>query len=189
LRDSVARRERELLGSRDWSAIKLADVAAPRASAGRPYTKSSDRGQGMAQGYALRMGRPSGGRRRRTPATQHRRVYAAFRKAFEAFSKTRGRPAGDLAADGGAKRPDADSSPTDSGPIITQCSARLTSSFVHSWISEKRGRLRNECAPHRPAGHEHVSMPPPGGRPRTWPLTWHDYDACVRELTVSSVKN
>lgn len=53
---------------------------------------------------------------------------------------------------------------TDSGPIITRCSARLTSSFMHSWVKaseEDAGILAGD----RPAGHE-LCLDAAGGRPR-----------------------
>src|SRR6202051_886264 len=55
LRDSVLDAMRELLGSRDWSAITLADVArAAGISRQTIYNEFGSR-QGLAQGYALRL--------------------------------------------------------------------------------------------------------------------------------------
>src|SRR5947209_16020411 len=135
LRDSVLDAMRELLGSRDWSSITLADVArAAGISRQTIYNEFGSR-QGLAQGYALRLAD------RLVDAVEDAiyanvgDVYAAFLQGFRAFFA-------DSAADPlvislltGAAKPDLlQIITTDSGPIITHCSARLTASFVNSWV-------------------------------------------------------
>ena len=43
---------------------------------------------------------------------------------------------------------------TDSAPIITQCSERLTSTFMHSWVRASEEDAGVLAPRHRPAGDE-----------------------------------
>jgi AcrR family transcriptional regulator len=161
LRDSVLDAMRELLGSRDWSAITLADVArAAGISRQTIYNEFGSR-HGLAQGYALRLAD------RLVDAVEDAiyanvgDVYAAFLQGFRAFFA-------DSAADPlvislltGVAKPDLlQIITTDSGPIITHCSARLTSSFMHSWMrasEEDSGMIARATVR---LAMSYVSMPP-----------------------------
>ena len=161
LRDSVLDAMRELLGSRDWSAITLADVArAAGISRQTIYNEFGSR-HGLAQGYALRLAD------RLVDAVEDAiyanvgEVYAAFLQGFRAFFA-------DSAADPlvislltGVAKPDLlQIITTDSGPIITHCSARLTSSFMHSWMrasEEDSGMIARAIVR---LAMSYVSMPP-----------------------------
>jgi AcrR family transcriptional regulator len=117
--------------------------------------------QGLAQGYALRLAD------RLVDAVEDAiyanvgDVYAAFLQGFRAFFA-------DSAADPlvislltGVAKPDLlQIITTDSGPIITHCSARLTSSFVHSWMrasEEDSGMIARAIVR---LAMSYVSMPP-----------------------------
>jgi AcrR family transcriptional regulator len=161
LRDSVLDAMRELLGSRDWSAITLADVArAAGISRQTIYNEFGSR-HGLAQGYALRLAD------RLVDAVEDAiyanvgDVYAAFLQGFRAFFA-------DSAADplvisllSGVAKPDLlQIITTDSGPIITHCSTRLTSSFMNSWMrasEEDSGMLARAIVR---LAMSYVSMPP-----------------------------
>jgi AcrR family transcriptional regulator len=135
LRDSVLDAMRELLLTRDWSAITLADVArAAGISRQTIYNEFGSR-QGLAQGYALRLADRLVDA---VGAAIHHNigdVYAAFLEGFRAFFT-------DSAADPlvislltGVAKPDLlQIITTDSGPIISRCADRLTVTFVHSWV-------------------------------------------------------
>jgi AcrR family transcriptional regulator len=115
---------RELLLSRDWSAITLADVArAAGISRQTIYNEFGSR-QGLAQGYALRLAD------RLVNAVED-----AFLQGFRSFFSESAADPLVISLLTGAAKPDLlQIITTDSGPIITHCSARLTSSFQHSWI-------------------------------------------------------
>ncbi len=135
LRDSVLDAMRELLTRRDWSSITLAAVAeAAGVSRQTIYNEFGSR-QGLAQGYAIRLADRLVDAVDRAMSNNVGDVYAAFLEGFRSFFS-------DSAADPlvislltGAAKPDLlQIITTDSGPIITRSSARLTSSFMHSWV-------------------------------------------------------
>jgi AcrR family transcriptional regulator len=161
LRDSVLDAMRELLGTRDWSAITLADVArAAGISRQTIYNEFGSR-QGLAQGYALRLADRLAGAVEDAIYANVGNVYEAFLQGFRAFFA-------DSAADplvisllSGVAKPDLlQIITTDSGPIITHCSARLTSSFMNSWVSaseEDAGMIARAIVR---LALSYVSMPP-----------------------------
>jgi AcrR family transcriptional regulator len=161
LRDSVLDAMRELLLSRDWSAITLADVArAAGISRQTIYNEFGSR-QGLAQGYAMRLADRLVSAVEDAIYSNVGDVYAAFLQGFRAFFS-------DSAADPlvislltGVAKPDLlQIITTDSGPIITHCSARLTSSFMHSWVKaseEDAGMLARAIVR---LAMSYVSMPP-----------------------------
>lgn len=135
LRDSVLDAMRELLTRRDWSSITLAAVAeAAGVSRQTIYNEFGSR-QGLAQGYAIRLADRLVDAVDRAMSNNVGDIHAAFLEGFRAFFS-------DSAADPlvislltGAAKPDLlQIITTDSGPIITRSSARLTSSFMHSWV-------------------------------------------------------
>ncbi|WP_375487154.1 TetR family transcriptional regulator [uncultured Mycobacterium sp.] len=135
LRDSVLDAMRELLLTRDWSAITLADVArAAGISRQTIYNEFGSR-QGLAQGYALRLAD-------RLVDLVEAAIYdnvgdidAAFLEGFRAFFTESAADPLVISLLTGVAKPDLlQLITTDSGPIITHCSDRLTSSFINSWV-------------------------------------------------------
>ena len=135
LRDTVLDAMRDLLLQRDWSAITLAEVAgAAGVSRQTIYNEFGSR-QGLAQGYALRLADRLVDAIDATIYSHVGDIYAVFLGGFRSFFA-------DSAADplvisllSGAAKPDLlQIITTDSGPIITHCSLRLTTSFMRSWI-------------------------------------------------------
>src|SRR5690625_3158586 len=161
LRDSVLDAMRELLLTRDWAAITLADVAqAAGVSRQTIYNEFGSR-QGLAQGYALRLADrlvDAVG-----DAIYHNvgDVYAAFLEGFRAFFT-------DSAADPlvislltGAAKPDLlQIITTDSGPIITRCSDRLTLTFQQSWVQASQADAGILARAVVRLAISYVSMPP-----------------------------
>lgn len=135
LRDSVLDAMRELLTSRDWSSITLAAVAeAAGVSRQTIYNEFGSR-QGLAQGYAIRLAD------RLVDAVEGAiygnvgDVHAAFLEGFRSFFSSSAADPLVISLLTGAAKPDLlQIITTDSGPIITRCSQRLTSSFMHSWV-------------------------------------------------------
>ncbi len=136
LRDSVLDAMRDLLLTRDWSAVTLSDVArAAGISRQTIYNEFGSR-QGLAQGYALRLAD-------RLVDTVHAAIDANVGKIYEAFLQGFRLFFAESAADPlvislltGVAKPDLlQIITTDSGPIITRASARLTSALTQSWVA------------------------------------------------------
>jgi AcrR family transcriptional regulator len=135
LRDSVLDAMRELLLSRDWSAITLADVArAAGISRQTIYNEFGSR-QGLAQGYALRLADRLVNAVDDAIYSNVGDVYAAFLQGFRSFFSESAADPLVISLLSGVAKPDLlQIITTDSGPIITHCSARLKATFQHSWV-------------------------------------------------------
>jgi AcrR family transcriptional regulator len=135
LRDSILDGMRDLLLTRDWSAITLADVArAAGISRQTIYNEFGSR-QGLAQGYALRLADRLVDMV--DDAIRHNvgDIYSAFLQGFRAFLAESAADPLVISLLGGEAKPDLLQLITlDSGPIITRCSQRLTASFAESWV-------------------------------------------------------
>ncbi|MBW0015037.1 TetR family transcriptional regulator [Mycobacterium sp.] len=136
LRDSVLDAMRDLLLARDWSAITLSDVArAAGISRQSIYNEFGSR-QGLAQGYALRLAD-------RLVDTVHSaidanvgNINAAFLQGFRLFFAESAADPLVISLLSGVAKPDLlQIITTDSGPIITRASARLTAAFTQSWVA------------------------------------------------------
>lgn len=135
LRDSVLDAMRELLLTRDWSAVTLAAVAeAAGVSRQTIYNEFGSR-QGLAQGYALRLADRLVGAVETAIYHNVGQVHAAFLEGFRAFFTESAADPLVISLLTGAAKPDLLALiTTDSGPIITLSSARLTDSFKNSWM-------------------------------------------------------
>ncbi len=135
LRDSVLDAMRELLTGRDWSAITLADVAgAAGVSRQTIYNEFGSR-QGLAQGYALRLADRLVDAVEGAIAHNVGDIHAAFLEGFRSFFAESAADPLVISLLTGAAKPDLlQIITTDSGPIITHCSQRLTASFLRSWV-------------------------------------------------------
>ncbi|MCV7258006.1 TetR family transcriptional regulator [Mycobacterium shimoidei] len=135
LRDSVLDAMRELLLTRDWSAITLADVArAAGVSRQTIYNEFKSR-QGLAQGYALRLADRLVDAVTEAIDSNVGDVYAAFLQGFRIFFSESAADPLVISLLSGVAKPDLlQLITTDSGPIITHCSQRLTETFKESWV-------------------------------------------------------
>ena len=135
LRDSILDGMRELLLTRDWSSITLADVArAAGISRQTIYNEFGSR-QGLAQGYALRLADRLVDAVVEAIDANVGDIYAAFLEGFRAFfAESASDPLVISLLTGGTKPDLLQLITTDSAPIITRASDRLTSSFMDSWV-------------------------------------------------------
>ncbi|MGH3959587.1 TetR family transcriptional regulator AlkX [Mycobacterium sp.] len=161
LRDSVLDAMRELLGTRDWSAITLADVArAAGISRQTIYNEFGSR-QGLAQGYALRLADRLVDLVDDAIYSNVGDIYAAFLQGFRMFFTESAADPLVISLLTGVAKPDLlQIITTDSGPIITRCSERLTSTFQHSWVKasdEDAGIIARAIVR---LAMSYVSMPP-----------------------------
>ena len=161
LRDSILDGMREMLLSRDWSSITLADVAkAAGISRQTIYNEFGSR-LGLAEGYALRLAD------RLVDAVDHAidgnvgNIHTAFLEGFRAFFAESASDPLVISLLTGVAKPDLlQIITTDSAPIITRCSERLTSTFMHSWVrasEEDSGVLARAIVR---LAMSYVSMPP-----------------------------
>lgn len=161
LRNSVLDAMRDLLLTRDWSAITLSDVArAAGISRQTIYNEFGSR-QGLAQGYALRLAD-------RLVDAIHAALDANVGNFFEAFLAGFRSFFAESAADplvisllSGVAKPDLlQLITTDSAPIITRASARLSSALTSTWVAtsdEDAGVLARAIVR---LALSYVSMPP-----------------------------
>jgi len=161
LRDSILDGMRELLLNRDWSSITLSDVArAAGISRQTIYNEFGSR-QGLAQGYALRLADRLVDQIHDAINDNVGDVYAAFLQGFrDFFAESAADPLVISLLTGGSKPDLLQIITTDSAPIINHCSARLTESFMASWVrcsQEDAGVLARAIVR---LAMSYVSMPP-----------------------------
>src|SRR6201997_2739094 len=135
LRDSVLDAMRELLLTRAGSAIPLSDVARTAGISRQTIYNEFGSRQGLAQGYALRLADRLVDAVHGAIDANVGNIYEAFLQGFRAFFAESAADPLVISLLTGVAKPDLLQIITiDSGPIITHCSARLMSSFQHSWI-------------------------------------------------------
>jgi AcrR family transcriptional regulator len=161
LRDSILDGMREMLLSRDWSSITLSDVArAAGISRQTIYNEFGSR-QGLAQGYALRLADRLVDQIEDAIVGNVGDVYAAFLQGFrDFFAESAADPLVISLLTGGTKPDLLQLITTDSGPIITRASQRLTETFMNSWVrasEEDAGVLARAIVR---LAMSYVSMPP-----------------------------
>ena len=148
LRDSILDGMRDMLLTRDWSSITLTDVArAAGISRQTIYNEFGSR-QGLAEGYALRLADRLVNAV--DAAINHNvgRVYDAFLEGFRAFFIDSASDPLVISLLNGEAKPDLlQIITTDSGPIITRCSQRLTETRT----SPRRVITRLPCESRRTA--------------------------------------
>lgn len=136
LRDSVLDAMRGLLLTRDWSAITLSDVArAAGISRQTIYNEFGSR-QGLAQGYGLRLADRLVDAVNAALEAHVGNIYEAFLQGFrDLFTELSADPLVISLLSGVAKPDLLQIITTDSAPIITRASERLTAALTHSWVS------------------------------------------------------
>ncbi|MCV7150580.1 TetR/AcrR family transcriptional regulator [Mycobacterium pyrenivorans] len=152
---------RELLLTRDWSAITLSDVAkAAGISRQTIYNEFGSR-QGLAQGYALRLADRLVDQIDAAINDNVGDVYAAFLQGFRDFFAESAADPLVISLLTGTSKPDLlQIITTDSAPIISRCSDRLTETFMGGWLrasGEDAGVLARAIVR---LAMSYVSMPP-----------------------------
>jgi AcrR family transcriptional regulator len=161
LRDSVLDAMRELLQSRDWSAITLADVAGAAGISRQTIYDEFGSRQGLAQGYALRLADRLVDAVHAAIDANVGDIYEAFLQGFRSFFAESAADPLVISLLTGVAKPDLlQIITTDSAPIIARASARLTSAFTHSWVaaSEEDGGVLARAIVR--LAMSYVSMPP-----------------------------
>ena len=136
LRDSVLDAMRDLLLTRDWSAITLSDVASATGISRQTIYNEFGSRQGLAQGYALRLADRLVDTIKETIQANVGDIHAAFLQGFrEFFAESAADPLVISLLTGSAKPDLLQLITTDSAPIITRASERLASAFNLSWVA------------------------------------------------------
>lgn len=161
MRDCILDALRQELLTNDWSAITLSDVARTAGVSRQSIYNEFGSRQGLAKGYALRLATRLVDDVAEAIEGHVGDLHAAFLDGFRSFFVA-------AAADplvisllsGEAKADLLQIITTDSGPIITECSARLTQSITDSWVRadpEDAGVLARAIVR---LAMSYVSMPP-----------------------------
>jgi AcrR family transcriptional regulator len=161
LRDSILDGMRDMLLARDWSSITLSDVArAAGISRQTIYNEFGSR-QGLAQGYALRLADRLVDAVADAIVGNVGNIHAAFLEGFRAFFAESASDPLVISLLTGVAKPDLlQIITTDSAPIISRCSERLTATLMNSWVrasEEDSGVLARAIVR---LAMSYVSMPP-----------------------------
>jgi AcrR family transcriptional regulator len=164
LRDSILDGMRDLLLTRDWSAITLADVArAAGISRQTIYNEFGSR-QGLALGYAMRLADHLVDEIDHAIRQNEGDLYSAFLQGFRAFFAESASDPLVISLRTGEAKPDLLQLITvDSAPIITHCSQRLTTAFAESWVKHSEQDAGVLARAIVRLCMSYVSMPPEAG--------------------------
>lgn len=135
LRDSILDAMREELLRSDWSDITLTDVARTAGVSRQTIYNEFGSRKGLAQGYAVRLADRLVDEIDVSITANVSDVYGAFLSGFRNFFIASAADPLVISLLTGAAKPDLlQIITTDSAPIITHCSQRLTEAFVSSWV-------------------------------------------------------
>ncbi len=166
LRDSILDGMRDLLLSRDWSAITLTDVARTAGISRQTIYNEFGSRQGLARGYAMRLADRLVDVIDDEIARNEGDIYSAFVQGFRAFFAESASDPLVISLHTGEAKPDLLQLITvDSAPIINYCSQRLTASFANSWMNasdEHAGVLARAIVR---LAMSYVAMPPEADHP------------------------
>lgn len=161
LRDTVLDAMRAELLAKDWSAITLTDVARTAGISRQTIYNEFGSRQGLAQAYALRLADRLVDEIEGSIEAHVGDVYGAFLAGFRAFFTASAADPLIISLLSGEAKPDLlQLITTDSGPIITGCSLRLTRALRDSWVragEEDAGVLARAIVR---LALSYVSMPP-----------------------------
>lgn len=140
LRDAVLDAMRELLMTRDWSAITLSDIARSAGISRQTIYNEFGSRQGLAQGYALRLAERLMDSVRDALEANVGNIYQSFLDAFRAyFAETASDPLVISLLSGDAKPDLLQIITTDAGPILVRSSERLATAFTETWVAIPEG--------------------------------------------------
>lgn len=121
--------------TKDWSAITLSDIARTAGVSRQSIYNEFGSRHGLAQGYALRLADRLVDEIDVSITAHVGDVYGAFLSGFRSFFVASAADPLVISLLTGAAKPDLlQIITTDSGPIITHCSRRLTEAFTTSWV-------------------------------------------------------
>ena len=134
MRDSILDALRQELLSKDWSTITLSDVARTAGVSRQSIYNEFGSRQGLAQGYALRLATRLVDDVSDAIDGHVGDLHAAFLDGFRSFFTASAADPLVISLLAGEARDLLQIITTDSGSIITECSARLTAAITDSWV-------------------------------------------------------
>lgn len=135
LRDGVLDAMRQELLTKDWSAITLSDVARTAGVSRQTIYNEFGSRQGLAQAYALRLATRLVDDVSRAIDAHVGDLHEAFLDGFRSFFTASAADPLVVSLLSGEAKPDLlQIITTGSGPIIAECSARLTAAITDSWV-------------------------------------------------------
>ncbi|HEY9311954.1 TetR/AcrR family transcriptional regulator [Williamsia sp.] len=165
LRNSLLDGMRELLRTKDWSAVTMADVAAAAGVSRQTVYNEFRSRQGLATAYALRLTDEFVDLISEAVLSHEGRVKMALAEGFsDFFASVATDPLIQSLLIGQAKPDLLRLITTDAGPLIDQASGRISALLQHSWVqAEETAAVRIARAVVRMA-LSYVSMPPEADR-------------------------
>lgn len=161
LRDTVLDAMRAELLTKDWSAITLSAVARTAGISRQTIYNEFGSRQGLAQAYALRLADRLVDEITESIDANVGDIYGAFLAGFRAFfTASAADPLVISLLSGGVKPDLLQLITTDSGPIITHCSARLGATFMDSWVQVSEADAGVLARAIVRLAMSYVSMPP-----------------------------
>lgn len=151
----------ELLGTRDWSAVTMSDVAKAAGLSRQTLYSTFGNRQGLAQAYALQLSETFAGEIRDSIERHPGEIDLALREGINGFLRSSGRDPLVRALVTGDIKPDLlRLVTTEAGPLIERATAVLTPALANSWmgIQEKQARLAASIIAR--IGISFISLPP-----------------------------
>ena len=166
LRDSLLDALHDLLTERDWSAVRMSDVAAATTVSRQTVYNEFGSRYGLAQGYAVRLANRFSGHVADSLADHVDDVTGALRTAFtEYFTGVATDPLIASLLSGEAKPDLMKLITTDVAPIIATASDRLAQAFREStWLSMPDSDTERISRAITRMALSYVAMPPEGDR-------------------------
>ncbi|ASR02801.1 TetR family transcriptional regulator [Gordonia rubripertincta] len=166
LRDSLLDALHDLLTERDWSAVRMSDVAAATTVSRQTVYNEFGSRYGLAQGYAVRLANRFAGHVADSLADHVDDVTGALRTAFtEYFTGVATDPLIASLLSGEAKPDLMKLITTDVAPIIATASDRLAQAFREStWLSMPDSDTERISRAITRMALSYVAMPPEGDR-------------------------
>lgn len=161
LRGTVFNAMHELLGSQDWSAVTMSDVAKAAGLSRQTLYSTFGNRQGLAQAYALQLAETFAGEIRDSILRHPGQIDKALREGINGFLQSSSRdPLVRALLTGEIKADLLRLVTTEAGPLIERATEVLTPALSESWmrIEERQARLAASIIAR--IGISFISLPP-----------------------------
>lgn len=161
LRHTVFDAMHELLGTRDWSAVTMSDVATAAGLSRQTLYSTFGNRQGLAQAYALQLSETFAGEIRDSIARHPGEIELALREGINGFLHSSRRDPLVRALLTGEIKPDLlRLITTEAGPLIERATEVLTPALSESWMRIEVTQARLAASIIARIGISFISLPP-----------------------------
>lgn len=161
LRTTVFDAMHELLGSRDWSAVTMSDVAKEAGLSRQTLYSTFGNRQGLAQAYALQLSEKFAGEIRDSITRHPGEIETALREGIDGFLRSSSRDPLIRALLTGDIKPDLlRLITTEAGPLIERATEVLTPALSDSWMRIEPAQARLAASIIARIGISFISLPP-----------------------------